>query len=151
MLVEILGGYSKRTDVLDKVRRILRLPTDPATELRDVPDRQRHRRLRPEEQAEVVARYQAGESVYALADAFGIRRQTISATLDRNGVRRRYNLLCDSDLQRARALYESGLSLVDVGTALGVSSKTVLNGFRAAGIETRAVGTNQWNSPDRGA
>jgi hypothetical protein len=149
--VEILGGYSKRTDVLDKVRRILRLPTDPAAELRDVPDRQRHRRLRPEEQAEVVARYQAGESVYALADAFSIRRQTISATLGRHGVRRRYNLLCDSDVQRARELYESGLSLVDVGAALGVSSKTVLNGFRAAGIETRAVGTNQWNSPGRGA
>ena len=46
----------------------------------------------------------------------------------------------------AKSLYERGWSLVQVAAYFDVSAGTVLNAFKRAGVETRPVGTNQWES-----
>jgi DNA-binding CsgD family transcriptional regulator len=143
--VELLGAYSKRTDVLRAVQRLVAEPTEHRSSTDAIgADRQRRHRLKPEERTEIARRYGEGQSVYALAAFFGVSRQTISGALERSGIQRRYRMLDDACLEQARELYQSGMSLANVGDALHVSAKTVLNAFRAAGIQTRAVGTNQW-------
>jgi hypothetical protein len=61
------------------------------------------------------------------------------------GVDVRYRILTDADLDEARALYESGVSLAAVGERFGVAAGTVLNAFGKAGFPTRKIGTNQWS------
>lgn len=94
----------------------------------------------------MITRCRSGESVYRLAEAFDITRQTVSRILERHDVPRRYRLLTDEHLPLARQLYEEGLSLADVGKRFGVSTRTVLNAFRRLELATRPAGTNQWGS-----
>jgi hypothetical protein len=50
------------------------------------------------------------------------------------------------DLTEAAKLYLSGRSLAVVAVQLGVSAGTVVRALRSAGVQTRAVGTNQWST-----
>jgi hypothetical protein len=141
--VELLRRYSNQTDVLSELMTVLTLPTqtrDPGL----CKPRQKQRRLGELEQLELVNAYRAGDSVYGLADRFGIARQTVSAVLERHGVARRYRILTPQDVDAAVRLYESGLSLVAVGERLGANASTVLNTLRKTGVRMRPVGTNQW-------
>ena len=69
---------------------------------------------------------------------------TIVRTLRNAGADVRYLAMTDDDVDDARRMYESGLSLAAVGEHFGVATRTVLNAFRNAGVATRPVGTNQW-------
>jgi AraC-like DNA-binding protein len=142
--VELLGRYQNQTNVRDQLVHLLSLPALTGRDVDEPEPRQRQRRLRKDEQLELIARYKSGESVYCLAEAFVITRQTVSQILERHDVPRRYRLLTDEHLPLARQLYEEGLSLADVGERFGVSTRTVLNAFRRLGLATRPVGTNQW-------
>jgi len=55
--------------------------------LRRTRTKETQRRLRELEQLELVFAYRAGASVYRLADRIRIARQTVSAVLERHGVR----------------------------------------------------------------
>ena len=141
--VELLGHYQNQTDVRDQLVHLLSLPS--WTGRVDEPDpRQRQRRLREDAQLELITRYRTGESVYCLAKAFDITRQTVSKILERHDVPRRYRLLADADIAEASQLYEQGLSLADIGERFGISARTVLHAFRKVGFATRPVGTSQW-------
>lgn len=142
-MVELLGRYSNRTDVLDRLSILLHLPDRDAQEAPREP-RQRQTRLNESDQRRLVEGYTSGSTVNALAEQFDVARQTVSIILERHGVKRRYRLLGDRELALARRLYEQGRSLADVAEQLQVSSKTVLTGLRAVGVTTRPVGTNQW-------
>jgi predicted DNA-binding protein YlxM (UPF0122 family) len=144
--VELLGRYQNQTDVRDRLVHLLSLPSLAGRDVEEPVSRQRQRRLREDERLELIARYQSGESVYCLAEAFDITRQTVSQILQRHDVPRRYRLLTDEHMPLARQLYGQGLSLADVGERFGVSTRTVLNAFRRLGLATRPVGTNQWGS-----
>ena len=114
------------------------------------PQRQRQRRLNDTEVSDLLIEFAAGSTLPELATRFQVHRRTVAAILDRQGVKRRYNLLGDEEIARARQLYEQGLSLVDVGSSLGVSAGTAHSALRAAGVKTRPVGTNQWQQTGRG-
>jgi hypothetical protein len=98
--------------------------------------------LTESQRSELVERYEAGESVKALAVDFGIDRRTAMRIIRSVGSEVRYR--ADVDVDAARVLYETGFSLARVGEELNVSARTVLNLFRRAGIPTRPVGSNQW-------
>jgi hypothetical protein len=104
-------------------------------------------RARGDEVCELVEAYRAGDSVYVLAVAFAIDRRTVSAILERHGIRRRYNLLDADALAEAAQLYETGWSLARLAEHFGVTAKTVHNAFVKAGMPRRPVGTNQWTRP----
>ena len=90
--MELLRRYSNQTDVLSDLMTVLSLPSE--TRDQDAcPPRQKQRRLRELEQLELLEAYRAGDSVYGLADRFGIARQTVSAVLERHGVARRYRVV----------------------------------------------------------
>ncbi|MEM9409150.1 MAG: helix-turn-helix domain-containing protein [Acidobacteriota bacterium] len=92
-----------------------------------------------------MQRYQDGETLEQLAEAFDIHRRTAAAILERVGVQRRYRRLTPADIDEAATLYRSGLSLEAVGMELGVSAHTILIHLRRLGVARRSVGTNQWS------
>ena len=143
--VEVMGRYSN-PDIVARLQRIVAGQGRDRVSHRPVPSlRQKQTRLTESQRSELVKRYVAGESSNALAAAFGIDRRTATAIVKRAGAQTRYRVeLTDAQVDVARELYETGHSLVTVGENLGVSSGTILNMLRQAGVQTRAVGTNQW-------
>jgi hypothetical protein len=145
-----LMGRSSNPDIVSSLRRIL------AGNARDRPSartvrslRQKQRRLAADELAEVVARYEAGETANALAQLFDVHRTTIVRHVEAAGALTRYRILSERDVAEGRRLYEQGWSLARLGQHFGVATRTVLNAFQRAGVPTRPVGTNQWSARAR--
>ena len=81
--------------------------------------------------------YSTGSTIAELAGRFEIHEHTVSAHLERGGVRRRYRLLDDVAVEAASHQYAQGWSLARNGARFGVQAGTVLRAFRAAGVATR--------------
>ena len=139
-----MGTYSNHTSVREQLNRILTAPPRFSPDQPQPVKRQKQRRLDPAEQAELVAAYEAGATVFGLAEQFQIHRATVSIILERHSVARRYQPLESESAEALIALYAEGWSLVRVGQRFGVSSSTVRNMLNRAGITCRPVGTNQW-------
>ena len=140
-----MGRYSNP----DNVARLHRILTGQGRDRpchRPVPSvRKKQARLTDSDRIEVLERYVAGEAATALAEEFGVHRATIFSFLRRVGIRTRYRILNEDDVDVARTMYESGQSLASIGEHFGVSDRTVLNVFRRLEMPTRAAGTNQWS------
>jgi DNA-directed RNA polymerase specialized sigma24 family protein len=135
--VELLGSYYKQRWELERLAAVREL-TPARTSTRATPlAKQVQYRLRPDEQAELVARYQDGDTVYALAKHCKLHRHTVSSVLERYGVSRRYNKLTGKDLELAVQLYTEGMSLAVVGERLGVETSTVSRALRKADVTIR--------------
>lgn len=70
--------------------------------------------------------------------------ETVAAILGQQGVIIRYRLLDEATVTAAAKLYAEGFSLAAVAARLNVSTKTIHNAFRAAGITTRSW-YHQWS------
>lgn len=149
-VVDLLGRYSKHQrpgntaiSVLDEAlrgRRKRHVEQTPTGIRNARPPRERVRVLNNDEVKELVECYRAGESTYALSRRFGIRRDTVSAHLRRNGVMPRVNTLIVLDAeQQARVveLYGAGLSMKHVAEEVGVSERAVARGLQQAGVARR--------------
>ncbi|MFQ6228279.1 hypothetical protein [Nocardia sp. NPDC002869] len=101
------------------------------------PKPRRARQLDAEEVSELITGYQAGATVYELADRFGIERRTVSGILHRRGVPMRRRGLSPDQADTAIHLYTLGWSLARVGKHLDVNHTTVLTALRRHGIATR--------------
>jgi DNA-directed RNA polymerase specialized sigma24 family protein len=87
--------------------------------------------------AALVEAYQAGATVYELAERFKIHRQTVSKHLHREGVKMRRRGLDDQQVVDATALYERGWSLARIGRKLEVQTGTVWMALRSRGVTMR--------------
>jgi DNA invertase Pin-like site-specific DNA recombinase len=142
-IVELMGRYSN-PNIVTRLRQVLAGQERDRPSRRPVPSlRQKQTRLTDSQRSDLVRRYQAGESSNALACEFGVDRRTATRIIRTTGADVRYRV--DADVDVARELYESGLSLARVGEQLGISARTVLNRFQRDGVPTREVGTNQWS------
>jgi DNA-binding CsgD family transcriptional regulator len=94
-------------------------------------------KLSPQQIAELVQGYKDGQTVYALADRFGIHRVTVSAHLHRQGVQLRRQGLSPLEVTQAQLLYAEGWSLARIGTRLNVDAHTVRGALKATGIRMR--------------
>jgi hypothetical protein len=99
--------------------------------------KQIHRRLRPDAIDQLVAGYQAGSTVYQLADQFRIHPSTVSKVLERQGVPRRNRPLSPAQITQAAELYATGQSLVRVGKQLGCDGSTARLALIKAGVQMR--------------
>ncbi len=85
-----------------------------------------------------MQRYQAGESLTAVAAQTGMHRDTIKNALHRNGVALRSQRVLDpASLEWAAELYRLGLSLAEVSQRVGFDAKTLGRGLRQLGVELR--------------
>lgn len=104
------------------------------------PAKQVQHRLKADEVAELVRRYQAGETAELLAAAFQIHRTTVTSHLQRHGIQRRgggRRVLAPDDVQAAAELYEAGQSLATIAQQFDVHHTTVAKELRQAGVEIR--------------
>jgi len=95
--------------------------------------------LSPDEQLKVVAMYQSGKTINAVARESKLHRTTVTAILDRRCVPARAHYMTDRHVDEARRLYESGLSLAATGQALGFDGATIATRLRASGVEIRSA------------
>lgn len=85
----------------------------------------------------LAERYEAGETLHALAAELGVERALIADLLSERGVAVRFRVVSAENLAEAAALYSSGLSLKHVGEHFGVSANAVQDAFIAAGVPRR--------------
>lgn len=97
----------------------------------------RHRRLTAREIESLVQRYEAGATVYVLADEFGIARRTVSKQLKAAGVSLRCGPLSRDEIARAVQLYVKGLSIAAVGRELDRDPAGIWRALRAEGVVLR--------------
>jgi DNA-binding CsgD family transcriptional regulator len=136
-MVEVIGRYSNHSEQGELLRRLLEIVPDGPRKAKIQTRKQVQRRLRPREIDDLVTAYQAGISVYELADRHRIHRATVSLLLERRGVPRRYRLLEGERLGEAIGLYKGGQSLSTIGSGMGVSPETVRNVLIRAGVTLR--------------
>jgi transposase-like protein len=95
------------------------------------------RPLRQDKVDEIVAAYGEGATVQALAEQFGVYRDTIGRRLARRGVDTRPPGLQPDEVRVAAELYRSGWSLLRLGEKFKVSGNTVRRYLLEAGVELR--------------
>ena len=122
--MDLVGAYSNRSEQGQLLRTCLALSPNQAGVVRSRP-RGKCNRLTEEAVFELCAEYRSGATVYELAAKFNIHRLTVSANLERSGVKRRMQSLTSAQIEDAVRLYRSGQSLSKVGEKLGCSAETV--------------------------
>ena len=85
----------------------------------------RHYRLDDAQTQQLIDSYQAGSTIYQLADQFDIERRTVSAILHRHDVPMRRRGLTDDQINDAKRLYQQGWSLARIGNHMNVTADTV--------------------------
>jgi len=135
--VEVIGRFSNHCDQGERLRELLEMvPSGPRRAISQT-RKQIHRRRRPPEIDELVAGYQAGSTVYQLAERFRIHRGTVSLILERQRVPLRNRPLSPAQIEQARVLYATGQSLAKVGTQLGCDPNTVRLVLVGVGVRMR--------------
>ena len=100
-MVELLGRYSNHADQGTRLASVLGIVLKRQKAPISKPKKQVQRRLKPSEVEEVVIAYQAGSTLYELAERFRIHRVTVSHLLERHDIPTRYRLVQGDRLQSA--------------------------------------------------
>ncbi len=129
-LTRAITAYRTRDGAGRIARQPLRIP-------------KRAKRLSAIEVARLAERYQAGATVYELANAFGIHRTIISQHLKGAGVEMRLKPVSEQQVEAAITLYNSGLSLTNIGSTLGFNASTICNALKRHGVDIR----KPWEHP----
>jgi DNA-binding CsgD family transcriptional regulator len=85
----------------------------------------------------IVADYKDGLSTVKLAEKFGIHASTVALYLERAGVDRRQPGPEAARVAEAKALYEGGLSLEEVGDQMGTTDTAIYNWLKGDGVQLR--------------
>jgi DNA-directed RNA polymerase specialized sigma24 family protein len=97
-----------------------------------------NRKLSPDEQAELVALYEAGTSMLELSRKFETHRTTVVAHLRRAGAEIRPQRKMTPELvAQATALYGNGHSLAEIGRMFGLEASTIGKALKRAGVQLR--------------
>jgi DNA-binding CsgD family transcriptional regulator len=128
--VGLLTLYSNLSDQGERIPRLLELPERAPGEAARTPHSVRQRPTKAQREV-MIAAYQTGETVRQIADRLGFHRDTVSATLAREGVGRRYHERRDVDLDQADELHNAGLSLTVIAEILGIGRTTLIKARRA--------------------
>jgi hypothetical protein len=84
--VDVMGRYLNPSDQGERLHDLLRIVPSGRKTVNSRTPKAIHRRLRPAQVEELVAGYQAGSTVYQLAEQFRINRETVPKLLERSGV-----------------------------------------------------------------
>ncbi|MEK6706749.1 MAG: hypothetical protein AABZ06_13275 [Bdellovibrionota bacterium] len=117
---------NKWSTLLDKRDQTSELKVTAVEYERTGPIRQRQRRLTEDQVKQMAARYREGATVYELTKEFSISRNIFSERLEKAGITMREQSPRSELIDTIVGLYESGLSLAEVGDRVGTSPRTVL-------------------------
>lgn len=95
------------------------------------------------EELRIIELYEAGWSIRVVSEMTGRSQTTVWNVLDRNGIERRarkgttHQKLPDSEFEKTRLLYESGMPISHVARHLGRTHGAILWRLRRSGVELR--------------
>jgi len=93
--------------------------------------------LTSEDIADIVARYQAGETTQQIGRHFGISKTRVASMLREEGVAIRRQGMSDEQVGEAATLYSTGRSLAWLGARYNVSHTTIAAALRRHGVSLR--------------
>lgn len=141
--VELLGRYSSRPDLLDRLRRVDELARQHSTTGSEPscaqlpPPFKLSRRLSSETTAELIAAYEAGSTALELAERYSLGKTSVLRLLRAHGAAMRRQPMTSEQVSEAAQLYRSGLSITQVSDRLGVPTRTLYRALRSRGVRTR--------------
>ena len=92
---------------------------------------------------EIISEYEAGMTIYQIADKYGISSSTIQYRLKKNGVKLRPRggkKRIDLPMEEIISEYESGLSTYQLGEKYGVDDSTIYKRLKENGVKLRSCG-----------
>ena len=128
---------NKWSTLLEKLHQTSKSEAMPVDYERTGPILQRQGRLTDSQALMLRDRYNEGATVYELAEEFSIRRATVSERLKKVGVSMRCQPPGNELIDSMVGLYQSGLSLAEVGDRVGTSSETVHCYLLIHGVQMR--------------
>jgi predicted GNAT family acetyltransferase len=103
----------------------------------DKPKIRSKRFLRPQDIADIAARYQAGDTTQQIGMHYGISKTRVATVLREQGVALRRQGLSGEQAREAADLYATGRSLAWLGARFGVSHTTIAAELRKQGVQLR--------------
>lgn len=142
-VVELLGRYSKQGLTGVAIDRIVAELGNRRSERRrqDGTHRLRHKlaqRLDADTVKRLVADYNAGVPTTQLSKKYGLGKGSVLKLLSDAGTPMRRQPMSEVQVDGAVQLYQSGLSLIQVGAQLSIHSSTVWRALRARGVTMRS-------------
>ena len=137
--VDLPGAHYNTSLQVRKLEALVkRLPTTRSPSSHSPKQRKprRARQLSSEQVQELTTAYQAGCTVYDLAERFKINRKTVSSLLRRAHVQIR-GRLTPEQVDEAAQLYAAGWSLARIGVKLDTTANTVRARLLERGVRTR--------------
>ena len=139
--MEAIGTYSNRGHLCKKWadlrKHINESPPRPPLSREDSPKPRSKRFLTTEDVADIVHRYEAGETTQQVGNRYGISKTRVATILREQGVAIRRQGLTAGDVMEAATLYAAGRSLAWLGARYGVSHTTVATALRRRGMLLR--------------
>ena len=121
----------------DLRKRIAESQAQPPLLAQDARKPRSKRFLTTENVADIVARYEAGETTQHIGTRYGISKTRVANVLREQGVAIRRQGLSDVQVDEAATLYTAGKSLAWLGAHYGVSHTTVATALRRQGLQLR--------------
>ena len=128
-------NYPESTPVIDSQDKI----SDSYVEhniIAEINQQQRH--LFNNEEEEIIEKYKAGKSTYALAKEYNCHRSTVSRLLKRNGIEVTKTKLNIDDAIR---LHEAGHTSTEIAQKYQMNQSAVTRRLRQAGVKMRKLQT----------
>jgi hypothetical protein len=139
--VELIGRTSNLAHLSNKWsdlrERIAESLPRPPLAYQDKPETRSKRFLNPQNIADIVVRYQAGETTRQIGSRYGISKTRVATVLREQGVAIRRQGLTAEQASEAAKLYVGGKSLAWIGTRFEVSPTTIAATLRRQGIQLR--------------
>lgn len=128
-----------KTLASDLERLIAQLPqrNEPPRSPERTPPRRTIKELGADELAAIVSEYQAGATVYEVAERHALNRNSMASVLKRNGVQLRGQGLAGEQIDQAAHLYAAGQSLARIGERFHVDAQTVRRRLIERGVTMR--------------
>jgi transposase len=140
-MVEAIGRNSnfahlsrKWSDLRERIRASV--PRPPQL-YQDKPKIRSKRFLRPEDTADIVARYQASETTQQIGTQYGISKTRVATILREQGVTLRRQGLTEEQAREVAEFYIAGKSIAWLSSRFGVSNTAITAKLREQGIKLR--------------
>jgi hypothetical protein len=139
--VEAIGTYSNCGHLCNKYadlrERINESPARSPLSHQDASKPRSKRFLTAQDVADIVHRYEAGETTQQIGNHYGISKTRVATVLRERGITIRRQGLAEEQVREAAALYVAGKSLAWLGVCYSVSHTTIAAALRQQGIQLR--------------
>lgn len=148
-MVHTGDGYSSKSSLSpptpEELARLAELSrgvraANPPIIAQKAPPRSIKRRLTKQQRDDILRRREAGETLHALAHAFGISESGLRDLLFSATMEMKKPPMTEEDAVRAVALYESGLSVKQVASEIRYPLGTIRRVLKEQGVRMRVSG-----------